>query len=165
MQLPCIGELSLACHPRILSTISPRGRSTLLTAVDTRSRCAFTDTNPTSETLFCSPHRLSLALHIQHSTEANSKRLPSQRLSPTPTCSRTCRSAAKSYSLGKNKSVPFTYGDIGAQFCNSCWEGVIPSPRSRPAGYRRHHPNRAYCYRWYRLSGSFPPQRRSWPVN
>jgi len=41
-----------------LPTIRSQTRPTLLTPVETRSRCAFTQTNPTSHILICSPHCL-----------------------------------------------------------------------------------------------------------
>ena len=67
MQLLCTRILSPACHCARLSTIRSQTHPTLLTPDETRSRCAFTHTNPTSHILICSRHCLRpLRIRPQH---------------------------------------------------------------------------------------------------
>jgi len=67
MQLLCTRMLSPACHCARLSTIRSQTHPTLLTPVETRSRCACTHTNPTSHILICSRHCLRpLRIRPQH---------------------------------------------------------------------------------------------------
>jgi len=67
MQLLCTRILSPACHCARLSTIRSQTHPTLLTPVETHSRCASTQTNPTSHILICSRHCLRpLRIRPQH---------------------------------------------------------------------------------------------------